>query len=117
MKRQKQMNEFGWPFAKHRQTWIDSGDRLSGDAADKYMASLYEAADRARATLARKSAKLYEHASAYYKRAGLGLASRNAMSCASECWEIAGDATRSMECELIASETETYYEDEDDGDE
>lgn len=105
---------FQWPFSKNRQMRIASGDRLSNRAAEAYEKAIFSQDEKSQVRFARKAARLYVKASAYYSVSGLGLASRNTLDCAAECWSLAGCEESSRECESISESMVTYWEDDGD---
>lgn len=113
MSNQRRMkNEFRWPFAKHRITWIAEADKISDEAADLYEEGEF-ADGQAGIKKLKRAASLYEHAAEFYRKAGLGLASANSYENAATVWSELGDAESAVHCEEMASKIELYWEDED----
>ena len=107
MRKKMSSNEFRWPFAKHRLSWIAEADRISNDAADLYEESEFAGSNGLKKL--KRSASLYEHAAEFYKKAGLGLASQNSYWTAAEVWENAGDDLSAKHCEEKAMAITTFW--------
>ena len=103
---------FQWPFSRQRQLRVQCGDRLSSEAGDIIESAIYCEDEQRRNRLARKSARLYEKAASCYENAGLGLAARNCILCASESWAWAEDDDLAIGCDRRAETIDTYWEEE-----
>jgi hypothetical protein len=103
---------FRWPFSWQRQLRIDNGDRISYKAGDVFESAIYSEDEKKKNRLARKAARLYEKAASCYEKAGLGLAARNCILCASESWGLAEDDDLANECDRLAEKINTYWEEE-----
>jgi hypothetical protein len=112
MSNQRKMNEFRWPFAKHRITWVAEADRISDEAASFYAEGEFAPAPGGIRKM-KRAASLYEHAAEFYRKAGLGLAAYNSYECAAEVWSELGDAECAVHCEELMEKIELFWEDED----
>jgi hypothetical protein len=105
-------DEFRWPFAKHRISWIAEADRISDEASDLYGEGEFAPAPGGIKKM-KRAASLYEHAAEFYRKAGLGLAAYNSYDCAATVWSELGDAESAVHCEEIMDKIELFWEDED----
>lgn len=113
MGKPRKMENFRWPFAKRRQTWIAEADSILSRADDQQEKYMYADSESAKKKHLKRAASLYEHAAEFYRRAGLGLMARESFIQAMECWEFANDQESSSHAKEKASEIDTYYESDD----
>lgn len=110
----KKKSPFAWPFAKHRQMWIDKADRACAEAAE-FLEGLSPAlAEPASKTWRsyRRAARLFENAADYYLRAGMNAMAKHAYGRAAECWSAVGDEDRERSCKIRSSAIHTYYQED-----
>jgi hypothetical protein len=113
MSNQRKMNEFRWPFAKHRISWIAEADRIMDEADDFYEEGEFATRPGGIKKL-KRAAALYEHAAEFYRKAGLGLASYHSYESAAVVWSELGDAESAVHCEELMEKIELFWEDEED---
>lgn len=103
---------FAWPFAKHRQLWIDKGDRGRREAGE-YTEGLSPAlASPGTKTWRayRRAARLLESSADNFQRAGMGAMASLAYREAVVCWSAVADEDRMRSCEIRARAINTYYQ-------
>jgi hypothetical protein len=110
-------NKFSWPFAKHRQSWIATADRLISEAAD----DLEDSGGGLPLTPKhfrqhRRAARNYERSANYYRKAGLGAMAAASWQDAAECWATIGDAKEFEKCQQEELAIDVYWEDVYDAD-
>jgi hypothetical protein len=108
-------NKFSWPFSKHRQSWIATGDRLISEAAD----DLEDGGGGQPLTPKhyrqyRRAARKYEKSANCYRKAGLGAMALASWQNAAECWAAIGDAKEFARCEQEEMGIDVYWEEDND---
>lgn len=111
MKKSRKMNEFRWPFAKRRQTWIAEADKISAEAANLFSEGEFAATNRLKKL--KRAASLHEHAAEFYRKAGLGLAAANSYDAASDVWAVVGDQDATKHCEEMSAKIDRFWIDEE----
>lgn len=107
-------NPYSWPFAKHRQEWIDRADKFISLAAEglEGLHPALAANDPASVRQYRRAARYYERSAVYYRKAGLGAMAAASWQDASECWATAGDQIERDRCDAEAARIDVYYDEE-----
>jgi hypothetical protein len=108
----KKKSPFAWPFAKHRQMWIDKADRASSEATEfitGLCAALAEPGSKTWRSY-RRGARLFENAGDYYLRAGMNALAKSSYSAAQGCWGAVEDEERRRSCEIRGNAINTYYQ-------
>lgn len=106
-------NPFAWPFAKHRQVWIEKADKFLtvADDAQQEAAAAYSSSPLGFRKY-RKAARYYERSAEYYRKAGLGVMSQASWQDAATCWACVGEHDECMRCEENADQIDTYWDEE-----
>jgi hypothetical protein len=108
----QQRDDSHWSsFTKARSTWIHEADRIMADCGGWTAAEVNR--DDASRRHWRRSAKLYERAADFYRRADLGLAASLAWETAATCYFALGMHEDADRCQHKADTIPLFWNDDD----
>lgn len=115
-------NDTAWPVANddippwtprhslRRQVWISDADRLIAEAAELADDTAQHPYSESHAKRIRKAARLYAKSARFYRQAGLGIMAQGSLQDAAICYARLGDDEQCEQCEQLAEEIDTFYE-------